>query len=138
MSRHVWFRDRSYWFNLGLRHGFIEYGHRRLVWSIFTVKHDPPTREEVYRLNPHLRPPPTSQEPGRVRRIDVVLEWRRSAERGERAGLRLRVNPTCEMYVGAGKERCGKSATARIHYLPYWSLRWCPEHAEYFIGRDAA
>jgi hypothetical protein len=46
MSRYVDVRNRRYWFRLSLRSGFIEFGHRRLVWHIFTVPHDPPASEK--------------------------------------------------------------------------------------------
>lgn len=42
MSRYAVVRGRRYWFSLSLRNGFIEFGHRRLVWRIFTVPHEPP------------------------------------------------------------------------------------------------
>lgn len=42
MSRRIRVRGRWYWYRLSLRQGFIEFGHRRLVWHIFTVPHTPP------------------------------------------------------------------------------------------------
>lgn len=41
MSRRVAVRGRWYWFNLSVRHGFIEFGRRRLVWHVFTVENEP-------------------------------------------------------------------------------------------------
>jgi len=45
MSRRIAVRGRWYWFRLGLS-GFIEFGHRRLVWHVFTVPHTPPRVEQ--------------------------------------------------------------------------------------------
>lgn len=42
MTRRFAFRGRWYWFGLSLRHGYVEFGRRRLVWHIFTVPHEPP------------------------------------------------------------------------------------------------
>lgn len=40
-ARYLTVRGYRYWFGLGLRHGYIEFGKRRLVWHIFTVPNEP-------------------------------------------------------------------------------------------------
>ncbi len=52
-------------------------------------------------------------------------------------GWRVRLNPTCRMGVEPWNtnDRCGKPATVRVNHWPYWSMFWCPEHAQFFADR---